>query len=96
MDESVNTSGGADIAADPAPLTPPPYSDPVTDDELATQQAAGGAPGTEDARSAPDSARLIFTDIEKAKIRANIRWIMAELDYARSGRRHEERTRLNP
>lgn len=68
-------------------------------DEAATMQAADGAPGTKDAvetQLQPAPASLIFTDAEKAKIRANVRWIMAELDYARSGRNAEERADLNP
>lgn len=35
-------------------------------------------------------------DAFKAEVRANARWIMAELDWARSGRTAEERVKLNP
>lgn len=45
--------------------------------------------------SAPKSARAP-NDATKAWVRANIRWVMAELDWARSGRSLEEREQLNP
>lgn len=85
----------------PAALVPDPVVEPIpapapvvlTDDELATQQAASGAPGTGEPVSGNN---LIFTNAEKTKIRANIRWLMAELDWARSGRLADERETLNP
>jgi hypothetical protein len=56
--------------------------------------AAGEKP---DPRSAPDRQDEVDPDHGlKADIRANARWIMAELDWARSGRTAEERERLNP
>lgn len=70
-----------------------------TNDEIATEQAASGAVGTASDPVAPapvPASPVIFTDAEKAKIRTNIRWIMAELDYARSGRNADERATLNP
>lgn len=50
-----------------------------------------------DPRSAPDRQdESPADDAFKAEVRANARWIMAELDWARSGRTAEERARLNP
>lgn len=50
-----------------------------------------------DPRTKPDRAdEGAPDDALKAEIRANARWIMAELDWARAGRTAEERAKLNP
>lgn len=72
---------------------------PLTDDETATMQAAGGAAGTGAASNADknNASSSSVSDAEmKGWIRANARWLMAELDWTRAGRRADERETLNP
>lgn len=70
----------------------------LTEDEQATQQAASGAPGTEsghgEALAEPETP--VQPDEMKAWFRANVRWVMAEIDWTRSGRSTQERELLNP
>ena len=64
--------------------------DVKSEDEIATEQAALGAPGTE---TAPDVAAA---DPIKDWFRANIGWVMAEIDYTKQGHSPETRSGLNP
>lgn len=59
------------------------------DSSFAAPVKAGG-PAT------PAVADPVETDEFKAWVRANVRWLMAELDWTRSGRTAEERETLNP
>ena len=62
-----------------------------TNDEIATQQAAGGAVGTVGAE--PETPA---TDPTKGWFRANVGWVLAEIDYTKNGKTEAERAALNP
>lgn len=49
-----------------------------------------------DAEPEPQSTETAMDTELKAWVRANARWILAELDWTRSGRKHDERETLNP
>lgn len=87
-DENEIPETSAEVGATPTAIDSSlaePAAAPVNDAD-AVEEPVAAAPATD----------LLFTTTEKAKIRANIRWIMAEIDYGRSGRRAEERETLNP
>lgn len=71
-------------AAAPAPVVPP-AAEPLPPE-----------PETPAAPAAAEANPLLFTQRDKDVFRANIRWLMAELDWARAGRTAEEREKLNP
>lgn len=64
-------------------------------ENAATMQGTSGAPGT--AAAAPTANPSSLDDATmKGWVRANARWLMAELDWTRAGRRADERETLNP
>lgn len=99
MTETDQTASAAAPAAEPTHIDAS-LASPVPSGTMAAEVAANEASDPVSAQSAgltdKPSNDLLFTDAEKAKIRANIRWLMTELDYARSGRRADERETLNP
>lgn len=87
-----------DTAAPPEPETPaapalvetaaaPAPAEAPTADLPAPAQIEADAPADE---------RHQMSANDKAFFRANIRWLMAELDWAKAGRTAEERAQLNP
>lgn len=87
------------VVVAPEPVVEPviaPATVAMTDDEVATQQAAGGAPGTYEGVGEPVSRDDQMTAELKGWIRANARWLLNELDWTRAGRDPEERETLNP
>lgn len=80
---------------EPAPVSyvEPPAGTPLTNDELATMQAGSGYA----ADPVPSGQANPVQDAEmKGWIRANIRWILAELDFIKEGHSAEARETLNP
>lgn len=76
-----------------------PESEPATEPEtiapVGDAKDAGEPDGPAAVASSPVPTDLFDADM-KAWFRANVRWVIAELDHVRAGRTEEERADLNP